>query len=75
MGVWEKKDGKEKDGRNEDLPAPPQDARGGHDEAYLLHRAAIDEGRGIAGDEDENFGGVGEAVVADGEQVRMLVGR
>ena len=36
-------------------------------EARLQHRAAVDERRSIAGDEDEDFGGVGEAVIADGE--------
>ena len=29
------------------------------------HGAAVDEGRRVAGDEDEDLGGVGEAVIAD----------
>ena len=33
--------------------------------AALLHRAAVDEGRRVAGDEDEDLGRVGEAVIAD----------
>ena len=39
----------------------------GDHEAALAHRAAVDEGGGVAGDEDEDFGGVAEAVIADGE--------
>ena len=50
-----------------DLPGPLQDARAGDDEAALHHGAAIDESRRVAGNEDEDFGRVAEAVVADGE--------
>ena len=46
--------------RDIDLPDPPQDARGRDHEAGLAHRAAIDERRGVARDEDEDFGGVAE---------------
>ena len=53
--------------RDIDLPDPAQDARGRDHEAGLQHRAAVDEGGGVAGDEDEDFGGVGKAVIADGE--------
>jgi hypothetical protein len=38
----------------------------GDDEAALAHLLAVDEGRGVAGDEDEDFGRVAEAVIADG---------
>ena len=50
-----------------DLPGPLQNARARDDKAALDHGAAIDEGRGIAGNEDEDFGGVAEAVIADRE--------
>src|SRR5262249_56570154 len=49
-----------------DLPGPPQDAGAGEDEAAFAHFLAVDEGGGVAGDEDENLGRVAEAVVADG---------
>ena len=60
-------DREQEDVRDVDLPGALQDARARDDEAALAHGAAIDEGRGVAGDEDEDFGGVAEAVVADGE--------
>jgi hypothetical protein len=60
--------------RDIDLPDPPQDARGGDHEAGFQHGAAIDERRGIAGDEDEDLGGVGKAVIAD-RQPGQEVGR
>ena len=47
--------------RDVDLPRPLQDARAGDDEAALEHGAAVDEGRGVAGYEDEDFGRVAEA--------------
>ena len=53
--------------RDVDLPDPLEDARGGDDEALLQHRAAIDERRGVAGNENEDFRGVAEAVIADRE--------
>ncbi len=53
--------------RDIDLPDPPQNPRGRHHKARLQHRAAVDEGGGIAGDEDEDFGGVGKPVIADRE--------
>ena len=53
--------------RDVDLPDPLQNARGRDDDTALEHGAAVDEGRGIAGDEDENLGGVAEAVIADRE--------
>jgi hypothetical protein len=33
----------------------------------LAHGAAVDESRGVARDENENFGGVAETVIADGD--------
>ena len=53
--------------RDVDLPDPAHDARGRHHEAGLQHRTAVDEGGGVSGDEDEDFGGVGKSVIADGE--------
>jgi len=45
----------------------PQNARGRNHETGFQHCAPIDEGRGIAGDENEDLGGVAEAVVAQRE--------
>ena len=53
--------------RHVDLPRAFPDAGRRDDEAALQHGAAVDEGRGVAGDEDEDLGGVAEAVIADGE--------
>ena len=50
-----------------DLPDPAQDPCGRDHEAGLAHGAAVDKGRGVAGDEDENLGGVAESVATDGE--------
>ena len=51
--------------RDIDLPGALEDARAGDDKAAIAHRAAIDEGGGVAGNEDEDLGGVAEAVIAD----------
>ncbi len=67
VGDFGEEDREQEDMRDIDLPDPAQDARRRNHEADLQHRAAVDEGRRIAGDEDEDFGGVGKAVVADGE--------
>src|SRR6185312_16510710 len=59
-----------------DLPGAAEHAGGRDHEAPLQHGAAIHEGRGVAGDEDEDFGGVRKSVVADGqpgEQARRQV--
>ena len=56
------------------LPCPLEHPRGGDDEPVLLHGAAIDEGRGIARDENENLRSIAEAVIADGDPV-YRVGR
>ena len=53
--------------RDINLPDSPQDARGRDHEAGLAHRAAIHERRRITGNENEDFGGVAESVVADRE--------
>jgi hypothetical protein len=50
-----------------DLPDAAQDARAGDHEAALAHFPAVDEGRGVAGDENEDLGRVAEAVVANGD--------
>jgi len=47
---------------------------GGDDEAVRRHGAAVDEGRGVAGDENEYLGGVAEAVVADGDPAHRIGG-
>ena len=44
------------------------------DETALAHGAAVDEGRGVAGNENEDLGGVAEAVIADGEPVDDVAG-
>ena len=44
----------------------------GHEESALVHRPAVDEGRGVAGDEDEDFGGVAETVIADGDPAHQI---
>ena len=59
--------------RHIDLPGALEHARGGDDEAVRRHRgAAIDEGRGVTGDEHENLGGVAEAVLADGDPAHRI---
>ena len=60
-------DREQEDMRDIDLPGALEDARAGDQRAALAHRAAVHEGGGIAGDEDEDFGGVAEAVIADGD--------
>ena len=58
--------------RHIDLPGALEHAGGGDDEAVRLHGAAIDEGRGVAGDEDEDLGGVAETVIADGDPAHRI---
>ncbi len=53
--------------RDINLPDPAQDARGRDHEAGFEHGAAVNERGGVAGDENENFGGVRESVIADRE--------
>ena len=67
IGDFRKEDREQEHVRDVNLPDPTQDARARHDKAGLQHRAAVDESRGIAGDENEYFGGVAESVIADGE--------
>ena len=55
-----------------ELPHPLQDARAAHDEAALQHHPAIDESRRVAGDEDEDFGRVAEAEIADGDPAHRV---
>src|SRR5437660_10812562 len=49
------------------LPGAPEDARAGDDKAALAHGAAIDEGRRVARNENEDFSGVAEAIIANGK--------
>ena len=44
----------------------------GDDEASVAHGAAVDERRGIAGDENKNLSGVAEPEVTDGEPVHDI---
>src|SRR6185369_1072763 len=67
VGNFGEEDREQEHVRDVDLPDPAQDPRGRHHEAGLQHRAAIDKGGGVAGDEDEDFGGVGKSVIADRE--------
>ncbi len=53
--------------RDIDLPDPPQDAHARDHESGRNHRTAVDERRRVARDENENLGGVAEAVTADRE--------
>ena len=50
-----------------DLPGALEDARARHHDAAVAHLAAIHEGGGVAGDENEDFRRVAEAVIADGD--------
>ncbi len=67
VGNLGEKDREQKHVRDINLPDPPQDARGGDHEAGLEHRASVNERCGVARDENENFGGVRESVIADRE--------
>ena len=67
IGNFRDVDGDEEHMRQIDLPDPPHDARGRDQPAGFLHGAAIHERRGVAGDENENLGGVAESVTADRE--------
>ena len=74
VGDFRQEDHEQKDVGDVDLPDPLHDPRGRDHEAEIAHRPAVDEGRGVAGDEDEDLGGVAETVVADG-QPGQQVGR
>ena len=65
IGDFGEVDGEQEDVRDINLPGALEQAGGGDDEAVLAHRTAVDEGRGIAGDEDKDLSGVGKAVIAD----------
>src|SRR5262249_12470432 len=65
-------DGKQEDMGHVDLPRPPQDAGARHHEAAFAHLLAVDEGGGVAGDENEYLGGVTEPVVPDGDPVNTV---
>ncbi len=51
--------------RDVNLPCAFEHPRRRDDEAVLAHRPAVDEGRRVTGDEDENFRSVAKSVVAD----------
>ena len=65
-------DGEQEYVRHIDLPGPLEHAGAGDDEAVLAHGAAIDEGRSIAGNEDEDLGRIAEAVIADGDPAHCI---
>ena len=67
VGNFRNQDREQQHVRGIDLPDPPQDARGRNLEAGLEHRTAVNERRGVARDENEDFGGVAESVTADRE--------
>ena len=58
-------DHEQEDVRDIDLPGALEDARADTTKPCSRHGAAVDEGGGVAGDEDENLGRVAEAVIAD----------
>ena len=67
-------DRKQEHVRDIDLPRALEHAGAGDNEPVLAHGAAIDEGRSIARDEDENLGRVAEAVIADGDPTHRIGG-
>ena len=76
VGNLGQEDREQEDVGDIDLPDPLEDASARHYEAAVGHGAAVDESRRIARDENEDFGGVAEAVVTDrqpGEQVGRQV--
>ncbi len=56
-----------------ELPDPLGQPGGADDEAAFQHHPGIDERGGIAGDEDEQVGGVAEPVIAGGDPVHDVV--
>ena len=57
-----------------ELPDALGQPRGADDEAAVQHHPGIDKGGGIAGDENEQVGGVAEAVIAGRDPVHDVVG-
>ncbi len=57
-----------------ELPDALGEPRGADDEAALQHHPGVDEGGGIAGNENEQIGGVAETVIAGGDPVHDVVG-
>ena len=53
--------------RDVDLPDPAQDAHARDQKTGFPHRAAVDERRRIARNENEDLGGVAKSVIADRE--------
>ena len=56
-----------------ELPDALGQPRGADDEAAFQHHAGIDEGGGIAGNENEQVGGVAKPVIAGGDPVHDVV--
>jgi len=61
------------DVRDIELPDPFGQPRRSDDEAAVKHHSGVNEGGGIAGDENEEVGGVAEAVVTGGDPVHHIV--
>jgi hypothetical protein len=57
-----------------ELPDPLGQPSRADDEAAFQHHPGIDEGGGVAGNEDEQVGGVTEPVIAGGDPVHDVVG-
>ena len=57
-----------------ELPDALGKARGADNEAALEHHAGVNKGGGIAGDEDEEIGGVAEPVIPGGDPVHDIIG-
>ncbi len=66
-------DHEQQDVRDIDLPSPLDQAGGADHGAALEHHARIDEGCRVAGDEDEQIGGVAEAEVLLGNPIHRVV--
>ena len=60
--------------RDIELPDPLGQAGGADDEAAFQHHPGIDEGGGITRNENEQIGGVAEAIISRGDPVHDIVG-
>ena len=56
-----------------DLPCPPDQTSTRYRESAIEHHPRIDERGGVAGDENEQVGGIAEAVVALREPIDRVV--
>ena len=57
-----------------ELPDPLGQPGGADDEATFQHHSGVDEGGGIARDENKEVGGVAKAVIPRGDPVHDIVG-